>query len=326
MILNPWIELHRPSAGRLSRRRVNAESRNELVWFRDEDDHIGLLIEIEHGVAYGQLRAFGINLRDVHIHIIELKDVGIKALSIRLTDKDKIDIFSRLCHDIAERVTHAPESESVFQIVCRRLKKWQSLFMGRTNALLTANEIQGLFAELYFLMALLDSEAVSQEEAIHGWQGPEKAPQDFILKDIAVEVKSLLGQNRGKVRISSEDQLYSDLDRLFLRVYLLAEAYGTSGGETLNSVSHRILAKLTEAHTKDTFEAKLQRAGYIDLPEYDQPQFMVKNCHTYLVSDNFPRLIRTRLPMGIQAVSYDVLLAIIEPFRVSEIGILENER
>jgi hypothetical protein len=324
LIPNPWVDIPTAPAGRLSRRRVNTESRYNLLWFRDEDGYPGLLIEVERSVAPSQLRTFGISLRDVPINIVELSDIGFKALSIRLTDESKIDIFSRLCHDIAERVTKADERESVFQITCRRLKKWQSLFAGRTSGLLTLNEVQGMFAELYFLAELLDSEAVSQEEAVRGWKGPDRAQQDFILNDTAVEIKSLAGQNRGKVRISSEDQLYSHLSRLFLRVYLLTEVYGTMDGENLNSLVRRVSAKITEEELRETFEDTLYIAGYIDLPEYEQPQFIVKDCYTYLVSDSFPRIIQKTLPAGIQAVSYDLLLAAIEPFRINDTEILEN--
>lgn len=324
LIPNPWAELRTPSAGKLSRRRVNAESRHEILWFRDEESYPGLLIEVEPSVAPAQLRAFGISLRDVPINIIELPDVGFKALSIRLTDENKIDIFSRLCYDISERITSASESEPAFQIACRRLKKWQSLFTGKSSGVLTASEVQGLFAELYFLAELLDSEGVSQEEAVRGWKGPDRAQQDFVLNDTAVEIKSLTGQNRGKVRISSEDQLYSHLSRLFLRVYLLAEVYSTSGGENLNSLVRRVSGKITEEQLREIFEAALSMAGYIDLPEYEQPLFVVKSCYTYLVSDRFPRLIPETLPAGIQAVSYDLHLAPIEAFRVSDAEILEN--
>ena len=324
MTPNPWDELKTPSAGRLARLRVNAESQHEILWFRDEDGCPGLLIEVERSIALAQLRGFGISLRDVPVNIVELPDVGYKALSIRLTDETKIDIFSRLCYDIAERVTKADAGESAFQIACRRLKKWQSLFANRINGLLTANEIQGLFAELYFLAELLDSQAVSQEEAVRGWKGPDRTQQDFILNDMAVEIKSLTGQNRDKVRISSEDQLHSHLSHLFLRVYMLAEMHGTSGGENLNLLVHRVSAKITEDELRDIFEATLDMAGYIDLPEYEQPQFVVKDCHTYLVSETFPRIIQKTLPAGIRAVSYDLLLAVIEPFRVSDAEMLEN--
>ena len=324
LIPNPWADISTPSPGLLSRRRVNVESQHELLWFRDEEGHPGLLIEVERSVAPTQLYAFGINLRDVLVNIIELPDKRFNVLSIRLTDESKTDIFSRLCHDIAERVTKADKRESAFHISCNRLKKWQSLFAGRTSGLLTANEIQGLFAELYFLSEMLESSAIRQEEVVRGWKGPDRAQQDFVLNDTAVEIKSLTGQNRGKVRISSEDQLYSHLGRLFLRVYLLSEVYDTPSGENLNSLVNRISARITEEELREIFETTLETAGYIDLPEYEQPQFIIKNCLTYQVSDSFPRIIRQTLPAGIQAVSYDLLLAVIEPFRVSDAEILEK--
>lgn len=324
LIPNPWADIPTAPADKLSRRRVNSESQHQILWFRDEASYPGLLIEVAPGVDSAQLRAFGISLRDVHVNIVDLPDVGFKALSIRLTDENKIDIFSRLCHDIVERLLSAGNGQTTFQIACRRLKKWQSLFAGRRNGLLTSNEVQGLFTELCFLAELLDSEAVSQEEAVRGWKGPSRVQQDFILNDIAVEIKSLTGQNRGEVRISSEDQLYSHLSRLFLRVYLLAEVYGTPTGENLNSLVRSVSAKITEEELREIFEATLNVAGYIDLPEYDQPQFVVKSCYTYLVTDSFPRIIKKTLPAGVQAVSYDLLLASIEPFRISDAAILEN--
>lgn len=323
LIPNPWSDIPTAPADRLLRRRVNAESRHEMLWFRDENSHPGLLIEVEPSVAPAQLREFNISLRDVPVNIVELPDVGYKALSICLTDENKIDIFSRLCHDIVERVTNLHNGESAFYLVCRRLNEWQSLFVGRISGVLTPSEVQGLFAELHFLAELLDSGSVSQEEVIRGWKGPDRAQQDFILNDTAVEIKSLTGQNRSKVRISSEDQLYSHLSRLFLRVYMLAEVYG-SDGENLNSLVRRVSTRITLDTLRHIFETTLHISGYIDLPEYEQPQFVVKSCYTYLVSDGFPRIIQKTLPVGIQAVSYDLLLAVIEPFRVNEAEILEE--
>jgi hypothetical protein len=324
MQTSPWSNISSPPAGQFSVTRVETTAIWQMFWFRDTDGSVGLLIEIHPTTSAAMLREENISIRDVLIDIRHLPDRGILALAVRLRDANKSDIFLRLCLDLIDRVNNAIDNERIFYVVCQRLKKWQSLFASRTSGLLTANEIQGLFAELYFLDELLNSGTVSQEEAVRGWKGPDRTQQDFILNDAAVEIKSLTGQNRDKVRISSEDQLHSHLSRLFLRVYLLAEVFGTSGGENLNSLVSRISAKITEEALREIFESTLNLAGYIDLPEYDRPQFVVKNCYTYLVSDSFPRIIQKTLPVGIQAVSYDLLLAVIAPFRVSEAEILEN--
>lgn len=312
---NPWTDLPIAPAGRLSRRRVNSASQYELLWFRDERSHPGLLIEVDESAAPSQLRNFGINMRNVLIEITDLPDVRLRALLIRLTDEDKLDIFHRLCLDIAERVMHVDEKKSLLGTVCGRLKQWQSLFAGKTGGLLSSHEVQGLFAELSFLSELLKESTISEDVAVRGWKGPHRAQQDFILGDVTVEIKSLTGQNRGKVRISSEDQLYTHLSRLYLRVYFMAE---TSDGESLNLLVPRISGCISHTDLRALYEETLAVAGYIDLPEYDWPRFIIKERHTYLVTDHFPCITRKTLPVGIEAVSYDLLLATIESFRVTD--------
>ena len=137
---------------------------------------------------------------------------------------------------------------------------------------------------------------------------PGKKPaHDFILSDIAVEIKSIAGDQRGKVHITSEDQLDTHLGRLYLRVYFLSEVQ--QGGESLNAITRRIINQLTHRENRELLELKLESARYIDIPDYDLPMFRVKDCRTYLVLDDFPRITRKTLPEGIEAVAYDLVLA-----------------
>jgi hypothetical protein len=75
---------------------------------------------------------------------------------------------------------------------------------------------------------------------------------------------------------------------------------------------------------KELFELKLESARYIDIPDYDLPMFWVKDCRTYLVLDDFPRITRKTLPEGIEAVAYDLVLAGIDRFRISGTEIMEK--
>ncbi len=72
------------------------------------------------------------------------------------------------------------------------------------------------------------------------------------------------------------------------------------------------------------FELKLESARYIDIPDYDLPMFWVKDCRTYLVLDDFPRITRKTLPEGIEAVAYDLVLAGIDRFRISGMEVMEK--
>lgn len=316
---NPWIDIPFAGRGQLSRRRANAETGFALFWFRDEAGRPGLLIEISRLISHSSLQEARINIRDLSVDVIEVAEEGIRALVIRLEDTENQDVFLKLCLDLIEHVKDGEQDQNTFNVICRRLKKWQSLLSGKARNLLSANEVQGLYAELYFLAEMLESKRLRESSLIQGWKGPERNQHDFILSDMAVEVKSVAGDQRGKVRITSEDQLDTHLSRLYLRVYFLSETQDR--GESLNSITRRVINLLARRENKELFELKLESARYIDIPDYDLPMFRVKDCRTYLVTDDFPRITRKILPEGIEAVTYDLVLAGIDRFKINEIEI-----
>lgn len=321
MILNndPWDLIPKAAPGYFSRIRVDAETKHDIYWFRDDRNRPGLLIRINHLVPDASLKASKINIHDVTVNVIEVAEENIKAITVRLEDDQKRDIFLKLCLDLVDRILASLANEEIFEMICIRLKKWQSLFSGKFRKLLSANEIQGLYAELYFIAEMIHRDKSYDDALIKGWEGPEKTQQDFILDDMAIEIKSVSGNQRGKVRISSEDQLYTHLHSLYLRVYFLAEIYTEDNAESLNEIVRRISEQLTKDDTKEIFELKLALAGYIDIPDYDLPCFRIKDCRTYQISDDFPRITRVNLPVAIEAISYDLVLAGIEKFRVTEL-------
>jgi hypothetical protein len=313
---NPWSEIPIASQGQISRLRVNASAAHTLFWFRDDAGRLGLLVAIHHDTSSSALNKAKINIRDISTDVIEVAEEGIKALTIRLEENQNRDVFLKLCLDLVERVNTCDQDEDIFLAVCGRLKKWQSLLSGRGRSLLSANEIQGLYAELYFIAEMLEKHANQEELIIRGWEGPEKIQHDFVLDDIAVEIKSIAGNQRGKVRISSEDQLDTHLGQLYLRVYFLSEIHEDGkGAESLNSIVKRISSMIQNQENKVLFETKLEVARYIDIPDYDTPLFRIKDCRTYLATDEFPRITRKMLPEGLEAVSYDLVLASIEKYR-----------
>jgi len=323
MTTHPWTDLPVAQADRINRLRVDSAGIHQMLWFRDDDGFVGLLVEVHQNTTPVMLRNARISIRDVLIDIRDLPDGGFKALSLRLNDTVKLDIFSSLCHDLIRRVSQVGEGENTFHIVCHRLRMWQSLFSTRTG-LLSKSEVQGLYSELHFLSELLESRAVSEETAVTGWVGAEKSPQDFILNEVAVEIKSVGAADREKVRISSEDQLYTHLSRLYLRVYPIIVLDDESRGESLNAIVTRIRHILADERSRIVFENRLDSANYIDIPEYDRPGFAVSSPFTYLVTDGFPRITRNALPSGIESVTYTLMLRDADRFRVSAIEFSEN--
>lgn len=319
---NPWLDIQSAEFGRLSRRRVDTEANFALFWIKDHDDHVGLLIEIDRDISLTSLQKAKINIRDISIDVIEEHEENIRALTVKLENIRNQDVFLKLCQDLIDQVKNSQQNQSTFHQICKRLLKWQSLLSGKSQNLLSKNEIQGLYAELYFLAEALTHDSSRESTIVEGWKGPEKTQHDFILNDIAIEIKSIAGDQRHKVRISSEDQLDTHLSKLYLRIYLLSEA--PNGGESLNSIVKRITNLLSSRENKNLFEVKLEKARYIDISDYDVPTFLVKECRTYQVIDGFPRITRTTIPQGIVSVTYDLILASIDKFRINNIAVMEN--
>ena len=314
---NPWAEINSAAEGRITRRRVTDQTHHSMFWIRDSSNRPGLLVEIDENISPSALRQAKISIRHIAFDVRKMPEDRITALILMLEDSQHWDVFLKLCLDLIERVVSASDDDDVFQVVFRRLKKWQSLLSGKSGSLLSASEIQGLYAELYFISEMLAGDESRAEMLIRGWEGPDRTQQDFILDDMAVEIKSLAGNQRGKVRISSEDQLDTHLSTLYLRVYFLAELTESNDAESLNAIVRRISGQLRDRDNRDLFERKLTAARYIDIPDYESPYFRVKEFRTYLVNEDFPRLTRLTMPEGVEAVSYDLVLAGIERFRTA---------
>lgn len=317
----PWEQLQKSSKGNYSKLRVQGATRLSLFWLRDDKGKPGLLIEISKNISINSLTEAKINIRDLSIDVLDFPSDSLRAIVIILENLQNQDIFNSLCLDLVDHVSSQTKDYETFQLVCSRLKKWQAFLAGRSRHTLSQEEIQGLYAELSFIADKLQEDSASENFIIDSWMGPDSAQQDFILNDTAVEIKSIKGSDRDRIRISSEYQLTTYLDHLYLVVYFLSinHAQDSQTGENLNEIVKRILNQIVTNKVKDLFEEKLAAAGYIHLAEYNSPRFQSKGVHYYQVVDSFPRITQNSLPVGIKQVSYDIELSSIARFRVAEI-------
>ncbi len=312
---DPWGDIPVPPHGQFSRLRVANDFGLGIFWLRNEFNQPGLLIPVSRTITTNDLALAKLRMRVITVDVREFRDEDLTAIVLTLNETHHKDVFLKLCLDLIEHVLDARHEGKAFQIVCTRLKKWQSLLMGAYNGLLSANEVRGLYAELVFMAELLENDSSREAVVLAGWKGPERYPQDYILGSATVEIKSLSGNDRGKIRISSEDQLDTTLYRVYLRVYFLAESERAGHGESLNELVRRISNQLTTSEHCASFDEKLAAAGYIDIPDYEMPLFRVTACQSYLVADGFPAITRSRLAPGIGNVTYSIELNAIEAFR-----------
>ena len=199
----------------------------------------------------------------------------------------------------------ARDESSALKKFWQRYAHWQKLFDAATNDLLSDERQRGLIGELIFLREQLQR-GREPLEAVEGWVGPLKEPQDFSYGEMWHEIKTVMEQAE-KIRVASLEQL-SLARRGELVVYRLAKT-SIADGFTLNSLVKNLselLAKKLVAAEK--FEVLLFAAGYVRRAEYGEKFYRLAETMRFAVDENFPRLTRDNLPSAIVEASYSLSL------------------
>jgi len=310
----PWRLISNGGDSKLRLLRVDAEHSLDFYWGKDAEGRFLLVLRLKNAIQQ-ILKEPVFRLAGITGDFRKSDDSG-HMLVLTLQDPAQADIFHRLCLDLVESSRNSGDEILAADVIMNRLKRWQAFLSRKNRGLLKPHEVQGMFAEVSFLAELVTGQGFSVQDAINAWVGPKEAPQDFILGKYAVEVKSICGSNRNTVRISSENQLVSHLESLFLRVFYLTEDATGNAGESLNSLVWRLKAEWqpSEPAAVLAFEDILQAAGYMELPEYDLPRYHVIRTSTYLVSAEFPKIEPSSLKPGVKNVAYDIDLSLLKGF------------
>ena len=312
--LSPWDEIAVPGTD-FNVRQVTGKTAVPCFWGRDATGACLFIAELEgdHTVQY---RKDAVTVNGIEVDL-RGGDSGRQRLVLTLEKQVDRDLFESLCRTLVASLEHATDSTTSLAIAVAHIRRWKAFLSGRSHHL-SPEEVRGLFAELIFLLELMDR-LPTAEIAVAAWLGPEKSHQDFIYGNTAVEIKSLSGTERSTVSISSEDQLESLNDALFLRIYRISDLPDAAGSRSLNQLVTDVQTRLGDGATIEEFDRKLTAHRYAPLPDYDEPHFVVSERRTFRVTNGFPRLVRSELPEGIAKTSYDIKLEAIDRF------VCENE-
>ena len=129
---------------------------------------------------------------------------------------------------------------------------------------MSKEEQMGLFSELKVLRDYLIPK-YGYSDSIHSWVGALGDKQDFLLENLAVEVKSYRMTSGHSVWISSKEQLNSDKNPLYLFACALNEV---DSGETIGDLVKSISEKIEHESLLTEFIGKVEQYGYI--PELHQ--------------------------------------------------------
>ena len=263
------------------------------------------------------------NYRFKGVEIFPIETGDFCELNIYLLDNDLKDIFSlfiqNILEDIAESVT---ENEAVTKTL-NVISKWKKLFDKINFNGLSLEQQKGLIGELLFINYLLE-QGKSSTTLLNAWTGPDFEDKDFVFGATGVEMK-LTSSKYPKIKITNEGQLDAqNLNKLFLILYTAEDV--KENGFTLNSLVEQTQAKLSaNIDELKFFNERLMLLGYFEEDkEHYNKMYSLKKTYSFSVSEGFPKIIKSQLPIGVYNTSYFIELSAVQNFTVEMDEITQN--
>lgn len=251
--------------------------------------------------------------KGVEIFIVEADDFC--ELNIYLLDNDLKDIFSLFIQNILEDITESITETEAITKTLNVISKWKKLFDKINFNGLSIEQQKGLIGELLFINYLLDYQK-SSSLILNAWTGPDFEDKDFLFGGIGIEIK-LTSSKYPKIKITNEGQLDSqNLNDLFLILYTAENV--KENGFTLNSLIEQTQQKLSpNIDELKFFNERLLLLGYLEEhKEHYNKMYSLKKTYSYSVSEEFPKIIKSQLLIGVYNTSYFIELSAVERFTI----------
>ena len=262
-----------------------------------------------------------------------LSDDGTEGFSIKISEHSKSselfkfnisllnvkysEIFLILCSDLLNVLETNEELERATLInLNKRLDYWRQFLKRSRIDKLTPEAEVGLMGELLALKKMV--EVNPNLDLITHWRGPMGSTHDFIFEDLALEVKTSTAKQKRFVKISSEYQLDKEggCSELFLCHIEIMEVQKSTQSFNLPTLITGI-KNLININSQLIFEGLLACAGYRDSDShfYDKRNFSLLEVSSYMVTEDFPKIINKSLSPNISNVKYKLNLSGLDKFK-----------
>jgi hypothetical protein len=262
--------------------------------------------------------------KGIEIYTLLNESENIIELYIYLLDNELKDIFSLFIQNILEEVEQSITENEAITKSLNVVSKWKKLFDKINFNGLSLEQQKGLIGELMFLNFLLIQTKTSTK-ALNAWTSKEQDFQakDFTLGSIGIEIKFTTSKQPG-IKVSSERQLDSEnLTNLFLVLYS-TEAV-KDNGISLNSIVEQTRQSFRTEEDLAVFNLKLQQCGYFDNDrDYYDNMYSIKRIFCFEIKNEFPKIVKNLLPLGIYDTAYSIEISAHENFIVEIEEILTN--
>gem|GEM_PF-3252642 len=297
---NPWDEIE-DSTNKIDFNAIIADKESILDFYWAKD-YYGNLLFVLHTNSDIIINEKIPNLNGLTINVGSLKEK--KQLVLTLQDISNADLFYIICSDLINTTKQLNDELIAIKKILKRLSQWQ-YFLKNNHKQIDKNQLKGLIGELHLLKKLLANFSI--DDVLNFWKAPLGSVHDFELLNSTLEVKTKSSVN--SITISSFEQMFSDLDNLFLFVVTLNESSKTS----LDSFNIydlifdiKTLINFDDIDSCERLDNLLFAYGFIELEECKEFYFSIIHDEMYHVCDDFPRIMLK--PNGIEDVTYKINL------------------
>jgi hypothetical protein len=234
---------------------------------------------------------------------------------LRETGTASRELFGMVAADLIEHYRAGTTHTECVARLWRRLLAWKKFFQTVRDEAISRETYIGLFGELTCMNEFLEG-GVDGALLLPKWTGPAGTPQDFSAGGTAVEVKTSVGSDSSRVRISGPRQL-DDTGLTGLYLYHLVADFRDGAGTRLAALVDATIERLgNESEEATLLRDTLLACGLVlpDTTPWATFGFTTQRKEVFRVSAGFPRLIPADLPPGVVDVTYDLELSACVPF------------
>lgn len=297
---NPWDEIE-DSTNKIDFNAIIADKESVLDFYWAKD-YYGQLLFILHTNSDIIINEKIPKLNGLTINVGSLKEK--KQLVLTLQDISNADLFYIICSDLINTTKQLNDELIAIKKILKRLSQWQ-YFLKNNHKQIDKNQLKGLIGELHLFKKLLTNFSI--DEVLNFWKAPLGSVHDFELLNSTLEVKTKSSVN--SITISSFEQMFSELENLFLFVVTLNESSKTS----LDSFNIydlifdiKKLINFDDIDSCERLDNLLFAYGFIELEEYKELYFSIIHDEIYHVCDDFPRIMSK--PNGVDDLTYKINL------------------
>lgn len=236
-----------------------------------------------------------------------------------LVERSFEDIFHQFGSMLISAISDKVSTKAAPKILVSRCWRWHAFLHSKNNRCLSLIQQQGLFAELTELLNLLELFG-NGLDIIHSWVGPNGEKQDFNFTQSRLEVKSSRPSSSHSLRISSEEQLEVSISSPIYLCHTILEKTELENGLLLSDLIESIVEKLQTIRPQSVIEfaEKLSLCGFSWDHDYSKSCWHIVRKTFYHVSTDFPLISPSYLPHGIKDVSYSIIAANIDPYKIDQ--------